>query len=150
MTYAQRNKYLRILLAASGLLFLLGAYPLMHFWQSGWGWQEVAAYATTTVPQAGMSPSPKMIIALYEVLGVFLLLASFNPRRHISLIAFVIWSSLAHGITMAVMAINHFSVHAGHLLGDVPAMIILAIVLAWLCPDALFLRFSGTATAVQD
>lgn len=149
MTPRQRNVYLRLLLFLAGLLFVFGTYPLMHYWPSGWGWQEIAAYATVADPQVGMSASPKMIIAIYEVLGIFLLLAALNPKRHISLIAFVIWSSFAHAGIMAWMAIAHFHVHAGHLVGDVPALIILGVLLAWLCPDAFLLRFSGRTTGIN-
>lgn len=35
--------------------------------------------------------------------------------------------------------------HAGHLLGDVPALFVIAAVLGWLCPRALTLRLDTGA-----
>lgn len=144
MTPETRNKYLRLALLVLGLTFLFGTYPLMTLWPSGWAWGEVPGYlshATDAAGGAGMSPSPKMIIAVYMVLGVFLLLAAINPRPYLSLIAFTIWSSFAHGGIMAWMAFADLSHHWGHLLGDVPGLILIGVVLAWLCPAAFRLRF---------
>jgi hypothetical protein len=64
---------------------------------------------------------------------VFLLIASRNPLQHRSLIWFTVWSSLVHAGIMAVQAFNAPTEH-GHLFGDVPALIIVAVVLAVLTP----------------
>ncbi len=78
-----------------------------------------------------------MIVGLYATLGVFLLIASRDPLRHLSLIWFTVWSSIVHG---AIMTVQSFGVeagderHLGHLLGDVPALFIVAIALAVLTP----------------
>jgi hypothetical protein len=82
-----------------------------------------------------------MIIAIYATLGVFLLVASRSPERHLSLIAFTIWSSIVHGAVMALQAIGS-PTYIGHLYGDVPALFIVALVLGWLCPQALKLQFT--------
>ena len=74
-----------------------------------------------------------MILGVYATLGVFLLIASRNPLRHRSLIWFTVWSSLVHAGIMAVQAINAPAEH-GHLLGDIPALVIVAILLAVLTP----------------
>ena len=39
-------------------------------------------------------------------LGVFLVLAARNPSAYRSLIAYAVWSSVAHGAVMALMAIQ--------------------------------------------
>jgi hypothetical protein len=74
-----------------------------------------------------------MILGVYATLGVFLLLASRDPLQHLSLIRFTIWSSLVHAGIMAVQAIQTPG-ERGHLLGDVPALVIVALVLAGLTP----------------
>ena len=74
-----------------------------------------------------------MILSIYATLGIFLMLAARNPLEHRSLIWFTVWSSVAHG---GVMAWQSFDGHhnMGHLLGDVPALFIVAAVLAYLTP----------------
>ena len=85
-----------------------------------------------------------MIIAIYATLGVFLLLASNDPEQHLGLISFTIWSSIAHGGTMAVQSLVNAQ-HAPHLYGDVPALFVIAVVLGWLSPHALALRLAKGA-----
>lgn len=74
-----------------------------------------------------------MILGIYATLGVFLMIASRNPMAHRSLIWFTIWSSVVHGIIMAVQSIATPQ-HIGHLWGDVLALIAVAAVLAALTP----------------
>ncbi len=124
MRAENRTKYLRVALILFGAIFLLAVYPLTVFWPSGWAWHH------------GRSEYLEMIIAIYATLGVFLLLAAREPERHISLISFTIWSSIVHGGVMAMQSMAN-PMHVGHLLGDVPALFIVAAVLAWLCPQAL-------------
>ena len=115
-----RLKYLRIALILVGVIFLAGVYPLMIIWPSGWTWHT------------GHSDYPLMIVGIYATLGVFLIMASRNPLEHLSLIWFTVWSSLVHAAIMAIQALapeNH-----GHLLGDVPALLFVAVLLAVLTP----------------
>jgi len=116
----ERHRYLRIALVVVGIAFL-GIYPLMKLWSSGWSWQP------------GQSEYEQMIVGIYATLGVFLLWASRKPEAHLSLIWFTVWSSVVHGLIMALQAAID-PVERGHLLGDVPALILVAIVLAWLTP----------------
>jgi hypothetical protein len=74
-----------------------------------------------------------MIAGIYATLGIFLLLASRDPLANRSLIWFTVWSSVVHGAIMALQAIGDPMEH-GHLIGDVPALFIMAIVLAVLMP----------------
>jgi hypothetical protein len=74
-----------------------------------------------------------MIIGVYATLGIFLLLASRDPLGSRSLIWFTVWSSVVHGGIMAAQSIRD-PMEYGHLIGDVPALFIVAIVLAVLMP----------------
>jgi len=116
-----RLKYLRIALILVGVIFLAGIYPLMIIWPSGWAWHT------------GHSDYPLMIVGIYATLGVFLIMASRDPRAHLSLIWFTVWSSLVHAAIMAIQSFEMPENH-GHLLGDVPALLIVAVVLAVLTP----------------
>lgn len=116
-----RLKYLRIALILVGLIFLLGIYPLMIIWPSGWAWHT------------GHSDYPLMIVGIYATLGVFLIMAARNPLEHLSLIWFTVWSSLVHAAIMTVQSFEAPENH-GHLLGDVPALLFVAILLGVLTP----------------
>jgi uncharacterized protein DUF6632 len=75
----------------------------------------------------------EMILGVYATLGVFLLAASRNPLANLSLIWFTVWSSVVHAGIMAMQSLAN-SENRGHLLGDVPALLIVAAVLAFLTP----------------
>jgi hypothetical protein len=131
---ATRLRFLRIALVVFGLIFLVGVYPLMmSLWPSGWRWQP------------NQPEYEQMILGVYATLGVFLLIASRNPLEHRSLIWFTVWSSVVHAGIMAVQAINMPAEH-GHLFGDVPALILVAVVLAILMPRRAAVGMA-TATA---
>lgn len=117
-----REQILRAVLVAVGLIFLFGVYPLMmYLWPSGWRWQP------------NQPEYEQMILGVYATLGIFLLMAARNPSEHRSLIAFTAWSSLVHGGIMTLQALRSPGEH-GHLLGDVPALVIVGIVLIALAP----------------
>jgi Family of unknown function (DUF6632) len=71
-----------------------------------------------------------MIVGVYATLGVFLLMAARNPQAHRTLIWFAVWSSVVHGAIMAVQSMP--AEHRWHLMGDVPALFLVAIVLGGL------------------
>jgi hypothetical protein len=75
----------------------------------------------------------QMILGVYATLGVFLLLAARNPSANRSLIAFTAWSSLVHAAIMAVQAFQNVS-ERGHLMGDVPALVVVGVALIALAP----------------
>jgi hypothetical protein len=117
-----RVRILRVALILTGLIFIFAVYPLMmSLWPSGWRWQP------------NQPEYEQMILGVYATLGVFLLIASRNPLQHRSLIWFTVWSSLVHAGIMAFQAYRAPSEH-GHLFGDIPALAIVAIVLAVLTP----------------
>jgi hypothetical protein len=62
-------------------------------------------------------------------------LAPASPEKsaYRSLIWFTVWSSLVHAGIMTVQALSAPG-ELGHLLGDVPALVIVALVLAGLTP----------------
>ena len=122
MTTTARLRILRVALVLVGLIFLFGVYPLMMtLWPSGWRWSP-------NQPQY-----EQMILGVYATLGVFLLIASRNPLRHLSLIWFTVFSSLVHAGIMTEQALSIPSERA-HQLGDVPALFLVAVLLAILTP----------------
>jgi hypothetical protein len=121
MSDANRLLYLRVALVAFGLAFIFALYLLGIVWPSGWIWGH------------GHSHYLMMILGVYATLGVFLIIASRDPLAHKSLIWFTIWSSVVHAGIMAVQALSDPAEH-GHLVGDVPVLVVVAIVLGVLMP----------------
>ena len=121
MNQDAKGKSLKIALRLFGVVFLL-VYPLSIVWPSGWVWHggEGIYYF-------------QMIVGVYAVLGIFLILAANNPSEHRSLISFTVWSSVVHALIMAMQALGDQSEH-GHLVGDVPALLLVAAVLGYLAP----------------
>lgn len=116
-----KEQYLKLALRLFGVIFLL-VYPLSMVWPSGWLWHggEGEYYM-------------QMIVGVYAVLGIFLIIAAKNPGDHRSLISFTVWSSVVHALIMAAQALTD-SAETGHLVGDVPALLLVAIVLGYLSP----------------
>lgn len=121
MSDTNRLFFLRIALVVVGLTFLLGIYPLSIVWPSGWAWGH------------GHSHYLMMIIGVYATLGVFLILASRDPFAYKSIIWFTVWSSIVHAVIMAAQSFSD-GAERGHLKGDVPALLLVAIILAILMP----------------
>jgi Family of unknown function (DUF6632) len=115
------HNLLQFALAAFGAVFLL-IYPLSILWPSGWAWHAGAPYESEYF---------MMIVGVYATLGLFLINAARNPLANRSLIWFTIVSSVVHAAIMAVQSFGGGGhVHMGHLLGDVPALLVVAIVLS--------------------
>jgi hypothetical protein len=120
MTQIQKLKYLSAALWIFGIFFIVGIYAMMMWiWPSGW--------------EPRQPEYEHMIMGIYATLGVFLILAARNPMEHLSLIWFTIWSSFVHGGIMLVQAIVDENERA-NLLGDVPALFLVATVLWVLIP----------------
>ena len=75
-----------------------------------------------------------MLCGVYAVLGAYLIAAARNLSEHRSLISFTVSSSIVHAGIMAVQAI-HDGHEIGHLVGDVPALGLVAAVLWYLSPE---------------
>lgn len=115
-----RRKYLKAALVVVGVV-ALALYPLMLVWPAGWAWTPA------------QSEYEQMMVGIYATLGIFLIRASREPEAHLSLIWFTVWSSAVHAGIMTVQAIAD-PTERGHLLGDIPALFLAAIVLAILTP----------------
>ena len=120
----------------SAALVVFGAafcllYPLSVVWASGWAWNSGGPMASDYF---------LMIVVIYFMLGVFMIRAARNPVANASLIWFVVWSSLGHAMIMTWEAFRTPGM-LGHLVGDVPALLIAAAVLAGLMRS---MRATGT------
>lgn len=117
-------RYLQASLYAIGAIFVVGVPAMMMWiWPDGWSW----------TPR--QYEYEQMIMGIYATLGIFLILAAKDPLKHASLIWFTIWSSIVHGGIMLVQALVD-ETDRMNLLGDVPALFLVAIVLAYLMPRA--------------
>ena len=125
-----RDKLLKAALLAFGVIFFL-IYPLGLVWPSGWQWH--AGHGQYYL---------QMICGIYAVLGGFLIAAARNPSEYRSVISFTVWSSVVHAAIMAAQSLSDGH-ETGHLLGDVPALLLVAAVLWYLSPA----KRQGAATA---
>ncbi len=117
-----RIRYLSRALYLFGAVFVVGIYPMMNWiWPEGWGW-------TPAQPEY-----EQMIVGVYATLGVFLIRAARDPLANASLIWFTVWSSIVHAGIMLVQALADESEKA-NLFGDIPALFLVAFVLAYLMP----------------
>ena len=116
-----RARTYRIALIATGLTFIFGIGTLMRLWPAGFAWTP------------GQGEYELMFVGVYATLGLFLIRASRAPEQHRSLILFTAWSSVVHGLIMAVQAMVDGSERM-HLVGDVPALVVIGIVLLTLMP----------------
>ena|SRR5262245_13573458 len=121
MSDENRLLFLRIALVVFGLTFIFGMYPLGLVWPSGWIWGH------------GHSHYLMMIIGVYATLGVFLLIASRHPYAYKPIIWFTVWSSVVHAAIMSVQSLTDAD-ERGHLIGDVPVLLLVAIIFAVLTP----------------
>ena len=121
MQIEDRLKYLKTALYAVGGIFVVGVPLLMTVWPDGFGWEPA------------QSEYEQMIMGVYITLGVFLILAARDPLANRSLIWFAVWSSVVHGGIMLVQAIVDDTERA-NLVGDVPALLIVGALLAFLMP----------------
>lgn len=122
MNEEKRLGYLKIALKVFGIIFIVGVPAMMMFiWPSGWGW-------TPAQPEY-----EQMIMGIYMTLGVFLYRAAKDPMAHKSLIWFTVWSSIVHaGIMLAQALVD--PTEKANMLGDIPALFLVAIVFWYLMP----------------
>ena len=118
LTMSDNNRLLSVALLVFGATFCL-VYPLAMVWPSGWAWHEGSPAANNYF---------MMIVGLYATLGLFLLRAAKDPIAHASLIWFTVWSSVVHAAIMTWQSLTQPG-QQGHLLGDVPALLLVALVL---------------------
>ena len=111
------SNLLSLALRIFGAVFCL-LYLLAIVWPSGWAWHDGSPAANDYY---------LMIVGVYFTLGIFLIRAASDPLAHASLIWFTVWSSLVHAGVMAYESLRN-PMHQGHLLGDVPALVLVAVV----------------------
>ena len=107
-----RERALKVVLVAVGLIFCALAYPLMIF--------------------VKQEPALAMQFSVYVTLGIFLLFASRNPSANRSLIAFTAWSSFVHAILMAGQAFAGL-IARGELIGSA-VLVVIGMALIVLAP----------------
>jgi hypothetical protein len=128
---SSNHKLLSLALIVFGAVFCL-VYPLAIVWPAGWAWHE-------GVPAS--NDYFMMIVGVYATLGIFLIMAARDPMKNASLIWFTVWSSIVHALIMMWQGMTQPE-HAGHLMGDVPALLLVALVLG-----GLMLTSRGRAAA---
>ena len=122
MLQEQKLQYLKVALYIFGVTFIVGVPAMMMWiWPSGWGW-------TPAQPEY-----EQMIMGIYVTLGVFLFRSARDPLANESLIWFTIWSSIVHAGIMLVQALVD-ETERDNLLGDIPALFLVAFVLWFLMP----------------
>jgi FtsH-binding integral membrane protein len=109
-----RDRALRVALVLVGLMFLSGVLGLLQYNNPSKAWEQ-------------------MLASVYVTLGVFLIIAAFNPLAHRSLIAFTGWSSLVHGAVMGVQAVKGVIPHSDLLQAATP-MLAIGVVFLLLAP----------------
>jgi hypothetical protein len=119
MASSRSYRLLQLALVVFGAVMIL-LYPLAVVWPSGWAWHPGAPY---------QSDYFMMIVGIYLTLGLFLWNAARRPEANVSLIWFTVCSSVVHAAIMTAQSLGSAH-HMGHLWGDVPALLLVAIVLS--------------------
>ena len=71
-----------------------------------------------------------MIQGIYMTLGIMMIISAKNPVKNSMFIWFVVWSSVVHAVIMAYQAAIAAD-EMGHFIGDIPVLIILALLLGY-------------------
>jgi hypothetical protein len=87
-----------------------------------------------------------MMLSRYVPLGIFLLMAVRNPSANRNLIAFAAWSSFAHGVVMATLAV-HIPNERASLLLALAVLVLIGVVLLALAPPKPSADLAPAATA---
>ena len=113
----RRERVLKVVLVLVGLVFSAGIYPVaVSLWH-----QNPSMYTFD------------MMLSLYVALGIFLLIAVWNPSAHRSLIAFAAWSSFAHAVAMSILGLEIPSQRVGFLIGSA-VLVVIGVALIVLTP----------------
>jgi len=128
LIYNGENKALRkysifmILLA----IFFLAPLFAEYIWTAGLVWDDGRTNESI----------PSMLKAMYLALSICMVWAARDPLKNAIIIDYVIVSSLLHGLVMLYYAIVLHWEHA-HLWGDVPMLLVLAVLLMFYHPRRL-------------
>lgn len=115
---SKSNPLLSVALIVFGAAFC-SLYAMLLIWPSGWAWHEGSPASSDYF---------MMIAGVYATLGVFMFRAARDPAANASLIWFVVASSVVHALVMGWEAIRN-PMMQGHLVGDVPFLLVIAAVL---------------------
>lgn len=115
---SKSNPLLSVALIVFGAAFC-SLYAMLLIWPSGWAWHEGSPASSDYF---------MMIAGVYATLGVFMFRAARDPAANASLIWFVVASSVVHALVMGWEAIRN-PMMRGHLVGDVPFLLVIAAVL---------------------
>ncbi len=125
MQEKEKLKYLKIALKIIGVVYVVGIYLMMRWiFPEGWSWGPA------------QPEYEQMILGVYAVLGVFLFRAAKDPVADASLIWFTIWSNIVHAGVMLYHGIIDETERA-NLVGDIPALFLVAFVLWYLMPKKI-------------
>ncbi|HEX3819977.1 MAG TPA: DUF6632 domain-containing protein [Candidatus Sulfotelmatobacter sp.] len=108
---------MKVVLVLVGLLFTAAIYPVIG------GLRD----------PAGSDTGDTMMMGIYFTLGVFLLIAVWNPAAHRSVIAFAAWSSIAHAVVMGTQGLEIPSERPGFLIGSA-VLVVIGLALIVLAP----------------
>ena len=122
------------IMAILGAGLLVALPPLFFVFPAGFQWGSHPASSHDP-----LSPYVFMLAAMYAALGIVLLRSAHDPRQHTSVIDYMIYSSLLHGMVMLAQAfmLDHEMLH---LVGDVPMLFLVATVLVIFHPDRIASR----------
>ena len=118
---SKNNSLLSVALVVFGIAFC-SLYAMLLIWPSGWAWHEGSPASSDYF---------MMIAGVYFTLGIFMFRAARDPAANASLIWFVVASSVVHALVMGWEAVRN-PMMAGHLVGDVPFLLVIAAVLGFL------------------
>lgn len=124
-----RERALKVVMIAAGLLFVAGVYPLAT---SLWDWR----HSDEIVP---------MFLSIFVTLGVFLLIAVRNPSAYRSLISFAAWSSFAHAFVMLIQAVGNVAGRPD-LFGMSAILLAIGVPLIALAPSKRYPELAPTPT----
>jgi hypothetical protein len=111
-------RLLSALLVVMGAAFC-GLYAMLIIWPSGWAWHQGSPASNDYF---------MMIAGVYATLGIFMIRAARDPLANASLVWFAAASSIVHALVMGWEALRNPMMH-GHLVGDVPIVLVAGILL---------------------
>ena len=121
---------LKVVLVLVGIFFIAGIYPMLEYVKVGWQWSP---------PQIEYE---QMIMGIYATIGAFMIIVAKNPIKNTTFIWFVVWMNIVHATIMLYQSLMDVE-NMPHLWGDVPALYIVAILIAILAPKKKHLPPQG-------
>lgn len=125
-TTSDRTAMLAWAMRILGAGFILIILTMFDLWPAGFRWGHPHGHAAYE----------RMIQAIYISLGICLVRASSEPLRASDIIDFTILSSVLHAGVMTYDAIID-PMERTHLVGDIPLLIAVAALFAWLHPKRI-------------